>query len=293
MNRVPRLIALLGMLAMPAALSLGGCASQQDVNTLHAQVQQQASQQRTLQQRVNEMESQLRQIQSQTQEMDKRLKSLLQLSTQNTSAQSAQANMWSEMESMRVQVAKLQGELDTLSREAQIALEQGVKADAVRGLAQEVENIKTALQSQLAIDLDQLSKEETSVRGNQGGKSADPAQALYLRALDNFKKRNYLNAQSIWAEFVKSYPKHELVSNSVFWQGESFYQLGDFARAVLSYQEVITKYPKSNKVPAAMLKQGISFKKIGKDKAGDLVLQELIKKYPDSAEAKRAKSFLQ
>lgn len=287
MNRVPRLMTLLALLSTPGLLSISGCASQQDLNILQGQVQQQSTQQRNLQQRVSDVEAQLRQIQSQLQDIDKRLKSVHQLSTQNTSSQSAQANMWSEMESLRVQFARLQGEVDTLSREAQLSQQQGVKPEAVRALAQDVEDIKAALQSQLAIDIDKSAKEETP----KGKQATDPAQALYDRAYDNFMKRNYLNAQSIWAEFVQSYPKHELVSNAIFWQGESFFQLGDFARAVLSYQDVITKYPKSSKVPSAMLKQGIAFKKIGKDKAGDLVLQELIKKYPNSAEAKRAKSL--
>ena len=288
MNRVPRLMTLLALLSMPGLLSVTGCASQQDLNILQAQVQQQSSQQRNLQQRVSDMEAQLRQIHGQMQDIDKRLKTVHQLSTQNTSAQSAQANTWSEVESLRVQLAKLQGEVDTMSREAQLAQQQGVKPEAVHALVQDVENIKAAMQSQLAIDIDKPAKEEKAAKGAQ---ATDPARTLYDRAYENFKKKNYLNAQSIWAEFVQSYPKHELVSNAIFWQGESFFQLGDFARAVLSYQDVITKYPKSSKTPSAMLKQGIAFKKIGKDKAGELVLQELIKKYPDSAEAKRAKSL--
>lgn len=292
MKRIPCHIALMVLLAGPSALTITGCATQADVNLLHTQVQQQATQQRNLQQRVNDQETQLRQILSQVQDIDKRLKSLLQLSSQNTSAQSAQANMWSEMESMRVQFAKLQGELDNLVREKQLAEQQGVKPEAVRALMQEVETMKTALQSQLAIDFEQLSKEEKALKDGQGAQNSDPAQALYLRAMESFKKRNYMNAQSIWAEFVQSYPKHELVSNAYFWQGESFYQLGDFARAALSYNEVIKKYPKSNKVPSAMLKLGLSFKKIGKDEAGNLMFQDLIKKYPKSAEAKRAKAEL-
>lgn len=287
MTSIARILAILGLTVAPAILA--GCASQQDVNTLQAQYHQQSTQQSNLQQRVGALESQTQKLMGQLQDIDKRLKSVQQLSTQNTSSQTSQANLWSEMEGMRVQLARLQGELESLSRQAHIAQQQGVKPETVSDLAQEVEAIKTALQSQLAIDLGQLSREEKAIKG---GQSTDPAQALYLRALDSFKKNNYLNAQSMWAEFVQSYPKHELVSNAVFWQGECFYQLGDFARAVLSYQEVITKHPKSNKLPASMLKQGISFKKINKDKAGELVLQELIKKYPNSAEAQRAKSFL-
>jgi TolA-binding protein len=42
-----------------------------------------------------------------------------------------------------------------------------------------------------------------------------------------------------------------------------------------------------------MLKQGISFFKMDKKKPGRLVLQDLIDKHPQSAEARRAKTFLQ
>jgi TolA-binding protein len=82
------------------------------------------------------------------------------------------------------------------------------------------------------------------------------------------------------------------VPNAIFWQGESFFQMGDFANAVLTYQKVIENHSTSNKYKAALLKQGISFFKLKKDQAGKLVLDDLIKKYPDSAEAKRAQAYL-
>jgi TolA-binding protein len=67
----------------------------------------------------------------------------------------------------------------------------------------------------------------------------------------------------------------------------------DYARAILAYQKVIENYKKSNKYRPAMLKQGISFFKMDKKKPGRLVLQDLIDKHPQSAEARRAKTFLQ
>ena len=102
----------------------------------------------------------------------------------------------------------------------------------------------------------------------------------------------YKQAQTTWAEFVKGFPKDPLVPNAIFWQGECFFQLQDYANAVLTYQKVIEEHSKSNKYRPALLKQGISFYKLKKDQAGKLVLEDLIKKYPDSAEAKRAQAYL-
>lgn len=119
-----------------------------------------------------------------------------------------------------------------------------------------------------------------------------PGQDLYQKALENFYAKKYKQAQTMWAEFVKGYPSDPLVPNAIFWQGESFFQLQDYANAALTYQKVIEKHAKSNKYKAALLKQGISFYKLKKDQAGKLVLEDLIKKYPDSAEAKRAQAYL-
>lgn len=122
--------------------------------------------------------------------------------------------------------------------------------------------------------------------------SADPAEALYSQAMQAFRDRRYLEAQSIWSEFVKVFPKHDLTPNALFWQGECYYQLGDFAQAVLAYQEVISNYKNSNKYAPSLLKQGISFYKMGKKEPGKIVLEDLMNKFPDSAEAKRAQEFL-
>jgi tol-pal system protein YbgF len=117
-------------------------------------------------------------------------------------------------------------------------------------------------------------------------------QELYQQALESFYAMKYKEAQTTWAEFVKGFPKDPLVPNAIFWQGECFFQMQDYANAVLTYQKVIEEHSKSNKYTAAQLKQGISFFKLKKDQAGKLVLEDLIKKHPNSAEAKRAQAYL-
>ncbi|MBM9532355.1 tetratricopeptide repeat protein, partial [Desulfoprunum benzoelyticum] len=100
-----------------------------------------------------------------------------------------------------------------------------------------------------------------------------PGQELYQQALESFYAMKYKEAQTTWAEFVKGFPKDPLVPNAIFWQGECFFQMQDYANAVLTYQKVIEDHSSSNKYTAALLKQGISFFKLKKDQAGKLVLE--------------------
>ncbi|MBU1610282.1 MAG: tol-pal system protein YbgF [Proteobacteria bacterium] len=122
--------------------------------------------------------------------------------------------------------------------------------------------------------------------------AADPAQLLYDKAYQEFGARQYDKARSLWAEFTTTFTNHNLVPNAIFWQGECWYQLQDYQRAILAYQDVIKKFPKSTKYKYALLKQGISFYRLNKAELGKLVLGDLVSKYPDSTEAARAKQFL-
>lgn len=131
---------------------------------------------------------------------------------------------------------------------------------------------------------------DTTQAATQG--AADPAQLLYDKAYENFGARGYDKARSLWAEFTTTFTDHALVPNAIFWQGECWYQLGDYQRAILAYQDVIKKHPKSTKYKYALLKQGISFYRLSKKDLGKLVLGDLVSKYPDSTEAARAKQFM-
>lgn len=120
----------------------------------------------------------------------------------------------------------------------------------------------------------------------------DTATTLYESGIKAFDDRRYQDAVMTFKDFTATFPQHNLAGNAHFWQGESYYQLKDYARAALAYQEVISKFPGSNKVQSAMLKQGISLYNANKKPAGRERLQELVTRYPNSQEATRAKQFL-
>jgi tol-pal system protein YbgF len=280
-----------GILA--ALVMLSSCASTSDINRLRSQIYYQ-------EQRIAQLEAGLAQ------------------------AQPAQANSWAEISSMRSELARISGQVDDLRRTQET--QDGLTQSTLNAKVQDLERRTMFMASQLGVTFEELppptlapttaqpalspAPTDTAAltpppSGDMTAASVPPAppappaatapalqEDLYQKALEQFYATNYKQAQTMWAEFVKGFPNDSLVSNALFWQGECYFQMQDYANAVLTYQQVIEKHKNSPKYEAALLKQGIAFFKLKKDQAGKLVLQDLIKKYPNSAEAKRAQAYL-
>ncbi|WP_052812809.1 tol-pal system protein YbgF [Desulfonatronum thioautotrophicum] len=281
----------------------------------------------TLSARVWDQDQQQRRLQGQLTALDQELTRLLtEMEGVSTPLRATQANLWAEVEALRIQTATMQGQMEELQRLLQgegSGATGGHIADLGRQMAF-LDRSVTMIASQLALDLgprpgasiggmapmpdgamdgpDQLvmvdpdvlmpGRPEPPAAPARTATADDPAQALYDLALQAFHERNYAQAQRMWQEFATTFPEHDLVSNALFWQGESFFQMQDYGQAILAYQDVISKHPGSNKFAASMLKQGASFFRLGKDRAGALVLEDLVDRFPDQPEAARAKNLL-
>ncbi|MEF2144432.1 MAG: tol-pal system protein YbgF [Desulfovibrionaceae bacterium] len=281
---------------------LGACATQSRVESLEEQARRDRAEQRKIYKQMEE-------------ELQNRIEQ------SSSPVREKQADIWVEMNALRADVAMLQGQVDDLSLRMNYLMGDGNSTATLPGLATDMDAVKFALEHQLAIDLQKITEQMSSAKPKapaaiavQTARTAtetkpeiapageteatkpatlDPAQALYDKAYAEFGQRKYEEARSIWAEFVTAYKDHFLVPNAIFWQGECYYQLQDYKRAVLAYQDVIKKYPKSSKYKYSLLKQGISFYKMGREDLGKVVLQDLIDKYPSTPEAARAEQFIQ
>jgi len=286
------------VLALGLAALLTGCATKSDLETLQNQAYRDRQESRRT---VQKLEEQLTQTQEE-------LREEIQKST--SPVQAKQANTWAELEGMRVQVAKLQEKLDTLTMKYNSMSATG--GPSLADVANDVQNIKTALQSQFGMDLggpaaaapagepalaDKAKAAPKAESAKPAAPAADPAKvdtadALFARADAAFKARKYEEARGLYSEFATNFKKHPKTSEAVYWVGECAFNLQDYGKAVLAYQEVIERFPKSNKYKSAVLKQGMAFYKIGKDKAGKAVLEDLISRFPSSPEAISAKKFI-
>ena len=223
-----------------------------------------------------------------------------------------QAEMWAQMQNMRQELNMLNGKIDDLQRQS--GGEGSSEMVQLRDRVNRLEAVVRQMASQLAINVDSLNTSDAGgyapAPGVQqpaytppagSGASAPPAAsggtvntatALYDAGIKAFDQRRYKDAVVSFKDFVAAYPKHNLASNAHFWEGESYFQMQDYARAALAYQEVIANFPGSAKVQSAMLKQGIALHNAGKKDAAKERLNELVKRYPSSPEATRAKQFL-
>jgi tol-pal system protein YbgF len=288
------------LLGLVCAGLLGACATKGDMETLQNQAYRDRQESRKTVQRLEE-------------ELAKSQEALRDDIQKSTSpVQARQANTWAELEALRMQVAKQQEKLETLTMKFGALTSAQGEGPSLADTVRDVQNIKVALQSQFGLELDSPANgtaahsEESAAQADKAkpAAKAEPAEqpkadsktntadALFAKANAAFKAKKYEVARQYYSEFATAFKKHPNTSQAVFWVGECAYNLQDYGKAVLAYQEVIEKYPKSTKYKPAVLKQGMAFFKIGKDKAGRAVLQDLIDRFPKDPESIRAKQFL-
>ena len=260
--------------------ALGGCMNQGELATL--------------QNRVNQQEQQIQ-----------------QMSGQLSGVQPAQADTWSQVQTLRQEMAQLKGQIDNLNHATS-------SVGGVAGLADRLARHEAALrmlESSLSIDL-KLDTPATLTPGLTPAPTApvtpvvvqppqtqapapqtppaqtDVAKALYDAGYKAFTDGKYSQSLQSFTDFTKNYSKHNLIGNAWFWKGESNFRLKNYANAALDYEQVIANYPKNQKVPAAYLKQAMSFKEVNKKDVARFRLEDLIKKFPNAPEAARAKQLL-
>ena len=252
-------------------------------------------------------------LQMRVQQQDQQLRQL----------QPAQADSWAQVQALRQEVNQLRGQIDDLQNAggARALVERVQRHDAALRQVESSLALNLNLDAPAAMPVPNGAMNAAPQTGPQHGgydtgitpsaatagmtppsqnqaltpppPATDMAQALYDAGLKAYNARNYTAAERSFSDLAKKYPSSKLASNAQYYVGECYFQRNDFGNAALAYDKVITQYKGSSRAPAAYLKQGIAFSKLGQGAAAKARMQELIKKYPNSAEAARAKSFLQ
>ena len=241
-----------------------------------------------------------------------------QVNQMMNTTQTNQANSWTEIDSLRQEVAMLRGQMDDMRRGLERAGGAQKIADSISTHDRALRIVESRMAMDLQLDADPSQKVETpqepvapafsapaaAVRPDpqpakpaaaqlaKPAASGDVVQKLYDNGMNNYNKRNYSAAVRSFDDLTKTYPKNKLAPNAWFWKGESYYQMKDYAQAALSYQNVIEGAPNNSKAPSSYFKQGMSFLQLNKKAAAKQRLSELMKKYPNSPEARRAKQVI-
>lgn len=287
-------------------LGLTGCVTKTDMETMQMERQQDLN-------RIKQLEAELE---------ESKLLLKEEIDKSNDPLRARSADMWAEIQSLRTEFAKLHGEMD----EVHIRMDRQIgKADSklsVDLLEKRLHEVEFAMENQLSVELPKVTTDEqatpmtvqSETPGTEGAEATsrtpetakpeasvptsqptatDPAKALYDRAYALYKEGQYEKARAYWAEFTDTFKGHSFTPSANFWQGQCYYKLKDYSRAVILFEEgVIKKFKKSSKYKAALLKAGYCWNHIGKPELAKLRLQEIVKKFPKSVEATQAKRAL-
>ncbi|WP_051085692.1 tol-pal system protein YbgF [Desulfobacter curvatus] len=106
------------------------------------------------------------------------------------------------------------------------------------------------------------------------------------------RERNISTAQTLFSDFVKKFPDHELADNALYWLGECSYTTGDYEKAAKIFKTLVQTYPKGQKVPDALLKTGYSYMSIDDVTQANHYFKQVITRYPFSPAADKAQKKL-
>jgi tol-pal system protein YbgF len=197
------------------------------------------------------------------------------------------AQLSSEVDAMRQEIRRLEGELELARKES---------ADALV----EIRRTRTSLAQQSAAG---VVAEPAAVEGTGDAAvtvaaiPAAPDQELvgYQEALDAWRADDYGACIERFTGFLQNYPTSGYADDAAYWLADCTYKNDEFKRAVIRFSDVVRVYPDSPKAPDALYRQGESLLKLGprfKD-AARTVFKRVKADYPDSERATEAAQQLE
>jgi len=277
------------VVAFFAMVSMVGCASQSDLESVRRDSDEMKSRLFTLDKGLGEVRGEVKEgIEKSLSGYRERLETLQKevegYQKDMASIRKGGADLQATLDSARVDMQLLTGKVDDLRIQAQKP-------------ADDVALLKEDTGKRLALMEERLTKLEQGMAGvlEQQKRSAELQQtpeALYQQGLDAMKGGDPAKARDLLTKFLDQNPKHKLAANAHYWLGETYYSEKNFEQAILEFQEVIKNFPEKDKVPAAMLKQGMAFKEMGDSKSSAYIYKKLTEEFPKSEEAKIAKEKL-
>ncbi len=242
-----------------------------------------------------------------------------------------QANLYLKMEDLLVKYGELLGKIQDMSHRLD-AIEARINSLASRPInSQQPNAINTAIHSTAqtgtgnpnkAQKLPNMTKPTTTATNQMQNKNTKPTNTAsnnkpvaktqiasnikktqqkptvpqdyqaYIAAKKLYDKKRYRLAINAFANFKREYKNSKYLPDAIFYLAQSHFNIGEYDKAIISYDYLINTYPKSNKVPEALLREGISFIKLGDSIDGKYLLKKTINSYPNSKEAKVAKQYL-
>lgn len=128
------------------------------------------------------------------------------------------------------------------------------------------------------------------------GDAAASAEVLaYQEALSSWRSDDHKVCIDRFRKFLQTYPASPYADDAAYWMADCHFKQGDYRVAVLRFNDVVRVYPNGNKAPDALYRQGESLLQLGPGfyEAAKSAFEKVLKDYPDSDRAKQAKQQLE
>jgi len=190
-----------------------------------------------------------------------------------------------KIEALEKQVQQLSNQLDTQARELR-DFKQEQQGRNVSYDTQFEQLAKGSASSSRALETTQAPKED------RGSTSQTSEREAYQEALNRLMKREFAVAQAAWEAFINSYPQSSLLSNALYWQGETLLAQDKAQEALALFDRAILQDPKNPKARDALLKKGYALLALKRPQEAKLVLEQVVAQHPDSSAARLAQQKL-
>ena len=158
-----------------------------------------------------------------------------------------------------------------------------------------------ALNEQRPLEFSEQSKDVAFIsltKNSDGGRnsaisatSANSFTREYQRGREHFMAKRYRAALPIFSALADSYPSHPLAVNCLYWSGQCYYALGDYAAAITEHSKVLNLTSSLKKDGALFMiaKCHIQLKEFLEARQ---YLEQLVAEYPTSKAARSARNLL-
>lgn len=193
-------------------------------------------------------------------------------------------DLFREIESLKLDIAKVRGQLEVLNNGIETA--QKRQQDLYVDLDTRLKRLENPVVPPSA----SVAPGDAAGKPGVGGIPVSAAETRAYEAAQSLRRiGNYQGAIVAFQGFVKQYPKSALAPSAQYWIGDSYFNLRDFRQAIASQRLLIASYPDSPKVPDALLNIASSQSELGDGAAARRTMDEIVAKHPSSDAADKAR----
>ena len=99
-------------------------------------------------------------------------------------------------------------------------------------------------------------------------------------------------ARVYYQKFLGEHGDHDRAAEAAYRLAETWFNQGEYTKAILKFEDVVTGHGSSQWAPWAMVRQGECFQLMGQTAEAELFWRNVIDDYPKTKAAKEAKSLL-